>query len=60
MSFSPAYHKMQLRHVHSLSRIKFRIVVYYAMAAMLDCRSIIWMYTAPGAYLDMLLEHCAF
>ena len=23
-------------------------------------RSIVWMYTAPGAYLDMLLEHCAF
>ena len=23
-------------------------------------RSIIWMYTAPGAYLDTLLEHCAF
>ena len=23
-------------------------------------RSIVWMYTAPGAYLDMLLEHCGF
>ena len=23
-------------------------------------KSIIWMYTAPGAYLCMFLEHCAF
>ena len=35
-------------------------IIWSNILSLICSRSIIWIYTAPGAYLDMLLEHCAF
>ena len=35
-------------------------IIWGNILSLICSRSIIWMYSAPGAYLDMLLGHCAF
>ena len=35
-------------------------IIWCNILSSICSRSFTWMYTAPGAYLNMLLEHCAF